>query len=357
MTGAEGDDILLGDAGNDGMSGGTGQDRLYGGDDNDTMSGDDGDDRLYGGSGADSMLGGQGEDSLEGGTGNDTLEGGTGVDRLYGGDDDDLLHVYYGGTADGGTGGHDYDTLSLGGLIPPGGYYEIQNQTNDPDGDSTSGDVVFRNSSGGEVGRIHFNEIEKIVICFTPGTLIATPKGEVPVESLREGDKVVTRDNGIQEIRWTGHRDMGWQDFAAHPHLRPVLIRQGSLGNGLPERDMMVSPNHRMLVANDRTALYFDEHEVLVSAKHLVGGKGIQTVDAVSTTYIHFLFDRHEVVLSNGAWAESFQPGDYSLKGLGNSQRNEIYDLFPELKTEVGIEGYAAARKVLKKHEALLIAR
>ena len=95
------------------------------------------------------------------------------------------------------------------------------------------------------------------------------------------------------------------------PHLKPILIRQGSLGNGLPERDMMVSPNHRMLVANDRTALYFDEHEVLVAAKHLVNHKGVAQVDSLGTTYIHFLCDRHEVVLSNGAWTESFQPGDY----------------------------------------------
>ncbi len=174
---------------------------------------------------------------------------------------------------------------------------------------------------------------------------------------LKAGDKVVTRDNGIQEIGWVGQKALGWHDLLANPHLKPVLIRQGSLGNGLPERDMLVSPNHRMLVANDRTALYFDEHEVLVSAKHLVAAKGIDTVDAVGTTYIHFMFERHEVVLANGAWTESFQPGDYTLQGMGNAQRNEIFDLFPELKTETGRQGYTAARRTLKRHEALLIAR
>jgi hypothetical protein len=139
--------------------------------------------------------------------------------------------------------------------------------------------------------------------------------------------------------------------------LKPILVRQGSLGNGLPERDMLVSPNHRLLVANDRTALYFDEHEVLVAAKHLAAGKGIHSVDAAGTSYIHFMCDRHEVVLSNGAWTESFQPGDMTLKGMGNAQRSEIFDLFPELKTEAGIENYAAARRTLKRHEAALIAK
>ena len=55
--------------------------------------------------------------------------------------------------------------------------------------------------------------------------------------------------------------------------------------------------------------------------------------------------------------ADSFQPGDVTLKGLGNAQRSEIFELFPDLKTDAGVEGYTAARRTLKKHEALLIAR
>ena len=193
--------------------------------------------------------------------------------------------------------------------------------------------------------------------CFTPGTRITTHRGEIPVEHLAAGDRVVTRDNGIQTVRWVGKTQMFLQDFQAEPHLLPVFIRQGALGKGLPERDMMVSPNHRMLVANDRTALYFDEHEVLVSAKHLVVGQGIHSIDSIGTTYIHFMFDRHEVVLGNGAWTESFQPGDMTLKGMGNAQRSEIFELFPELKTDAGLNEYQAARRTLKKHEARLLVK
>ena len=103
---------------------------------------------------------------------------------------------------------------------------------------------------------------DRVTPCFTPGTLIATPRGERLVENLQVGDRVITRDNGIQEIRWFGHNAMGPQDLSHASHLQPVLIRQGALGNGLPERDMMVSPNHRVLVANDKTALYFEDREV-----------------------------------------------------------------------------------------------
>ncbi len=195
------------------------------------------------------------------------------------------------------------------------------------------------------------------VPCFTPGTLIATPRGEIAVEDLRVGDRVITRDNGIQEIRWVGRNALGWKMLGANPHLKPILIQKGALGHGLPERDMLVSPNHRILIANERTALYFDEHEVLVSAKHLVNHRGVHDLSPISTTYVHFMFDQHEVVLSNGSWTESFQPGDYTLRGMGNAQRAEIYDLFPELRSTVGLEAYTAARRTLKRHEATLLAQ
>jgi hypothetical protein len=193
--------------------------------------------------------------------------------------------------------------------------------------------------------------------CFTPGALIATPRGEVPVETLRPGDRVVTRDNGIREIRWIGGRAVTGQELRLNSHLQPVFIKRGALGNGLPEQDMMVSPNHRMLVANDRTQLFFDEPEVLVAAKHLVGIQGVHAVEAIGVSYLHIMFDRHEVVLANGAWTESFQPGDQTLKGMCNAQRSEIFELFPDLKTEQGIQDYKAARPTLKQDETRLVTR
>jgi hypothetical protein len=179
--------------------------------------------------------------------------------------------------------------------------------------------------------------------CFTPGAMIATHRGELQVEELAAGDKVITRDNGLQTVRWVGKTQMYMQDFQADPHLLPVFIRQGALGKGLPERDMMVSPNHRILVANERTSIRFAEREVLVAAKHLVS-MGVRTVQSSGTTYIHFMCDRHEVVLADGIWTESFHPDDQSLKGIGNAQRLEIYEIFPELKTEEGKAAYGLAR-------------
>ena len=360
IFGMDDKDTIFGDTGNDSIDGGIDNDNVYGGDGNDTLLGSQGDDTLHGDAGNDVLDGGLGNDSLDGGTGNDTEYGGTGndafaagpgADSLYGGDDADH---FTGGNAgehiDGGEGGYDHDTLDLTGAGPLHIIYDPLNPEN--------GTVNFLDPVDHHItGSMTFQNIENVIPCFTPGTLIATPRGEVAVENLCPGDKIITRDNGMQEIRWMGRRDLSWSDLAKAPHLKPVLVQAGALGNGLPERDMLVSPNHRLLVANDRTALYFDEHEVLVAAKHLTAGKGVHSVDSAGASYIHFMCDRHEVVLSNGAWTESFQPGDFTLKGMGNAQRSEIFDLFPELRSEAGLENYTAARRTLKRHEALLIVK
>ena len=315
--------------------------------------------------GNDVLMGGEGDDEIYGEGGNDTLVGGEGADRLYGGDDADTFHVDAatgkGDVIDGGSGGVDNDRLVVDGKF--GIDYRLNDLVTDSDGNGYDGTVEFLNGDGDVTGSLSFTNIENLPSggttppCFTPGSMIATPQGLRPVEELREGDRVLTRDNGIQDIGWVGHTTLSGADLFRAEHLRPVLIRKGALGDGLPERDMMVSPMHRMLIANDRTALYFEDTEVLAAARHLTGLAGIDTVIAPRVTYIHFMFERHEVVLADGVWTESFQPGDQSLEGVGDEQREEIFELFPDLRTQVGLNAYQAARKSLKRYEAELLAR
>uniref|UniRef100_UPI002635AD03 Ig-like domain-containing protein n=1 Tax=uncultured Sulfitobacter sp. TaxID=191468 RepID=UPI002635AD03 len=354
LEGNIGDDTLRGNTGDDSLHGGEGDDLLDGGQDDDDLSGDAGDDTLEGALGDDTLRGGDGDDSILGGSGDDLFLGGDGADTMTGGNDRDIFRdVNAGDIIDGSEGGDDFDCLELPGSAPEGGRFEV---TYDPD-NAENGVVDYFNADGSDAGQLVFTNIEKVVVCFTPGTLIATPKGERKVEELAVGERIITRDNGMQEIRWIGHRPMTGEELVANEHLRPILIRQGALGNDLPERDMMVSPQHRVLVANDKTALYFEEREVLVAAKHLTDMEGIDQVDVSQTTYIHIMFDQHEVILSDGIWTESFQPGDNSLAGVGDAARDEILELFPELATREGIDAYAAARKSLKKHEAKLITK
>ncbi len=69
---------------------------------------------------------------------------------------------------------------------------------------------------------------------------------------------------------------------------------------------------------------------------------GVQQVDTVGVEYVHFLCDNHEVVLANGAWSESFQPGEYSMGSIDRAQRDEIYDLFPELRNREALDDFTA---------------
>ena len=363
IDGNTGDDTLIGGQGDDSVEGGQGDDELEGNDGDDTLRGNLDDDLLEGGAGNDSLdgggdddtlLGGDGDDFLMGAQGDDDIQGGAGADTMTGGAGRDTFSdVGAGDDIDGGSAPVDFDTLDLRGSAPVDGRLEITYTS----ADREDGFVNYFNADDSDAGRLDFVEIENVIPCFTPGTRIATPQGERLVEDLKVGDRVITRDNGMQVIRWVGARDMSGDELQAAAHLRPVLIQKGALGNDLPERDMMVSPNHRVLIANDKTALYFEEREVLVAAKHLTDRDGIDVVDVSSTTYIHIMFDQHEVILSDGTWTESFQPGDMSLAGIGDEQREEILELFPELATREGIDGYTSARRSLKKFEARLLTK
>ena len=348
--------------GRDLIDGGAGNDVLYGQDDDDTITGGEGDDYIDGGIDEDLLSGGAGSDTVIGGQGNDTISGdvgvvGDGADDLFGGIGDDLfVDIGQGDTVTGGEDPDDLDVdvLDLRGVanqVNPGGTLTVEYDVGDPE----AGIVRFFDSTGTETGTTRFSEIENVIPCFTPGTMIATATGERAVEELAVGDRVITRDNGIQAIRWVGRRDLTAAEMARASHLRPVRIRAGALGNGLPERDLLVSPNHRILIANEKTSLYFDDREVLVAAKHLIALDGVDVVEVDDLAYIHIMFDQHEVVLSDGAWTESFQPGDQTLAGMDDDQRDEIFELFPDLRTRAGLEGYTAARRSLKKHEAQLL--
>ncbi len=198
-------------------------------------------------------------------------------------------------------------------------------------------------------------DIDSDAACFSQGSMIATPKGEVAVDQLQTGDRVFTRDNGIQALVWVGRVTLSAAQLEAQPQHRPVLIRQGALGNGMPQRDMVLSPNHRVLVTSGEAEMLFDEREVLVAAKHLVGRPGIERVTPENVTYVHIMCQHHEVVLSDGAWTESFQPDDAALETVGAPQQAEIMALFPELADETGGLDYPATRRALAANEARLL--
>ncbi len=178
-------------------------------------------------------------------------------------------------------------------------------------------------------------DIDTVVPCFVSGTNISTPEGPRPIEALEVGDVVLTLDNGPQTIRWIGTRTLDSIDLSVKPKLRPIRIAQGALGNGLPENELRVSPQHRMLVRSPIAARMFSKHEVLIPAHKLLGLPGVSVDEtAQSVTYVHMLFDRHEVVFAEGAPSESLHTGPEALKGVGEEALAEIAALFPEIASE-----------------------
>lgn len=352
-----------GTKGNGKLNGTQGDDRIVGGKGDETLRGGAGNDELDGGEGHDLITAGDGHDNVRGGDGNDTIIGGGDNDNLAGGAGADRFVINTLGssgvnntTVNGDSGGDDSDVLDISGLLKDG--YAITNLVKNPEGngkDGFNGQIQLYNSKTNQWANINFSDIEKIVPCFTPGSLIATPMGEIPVEQLRVGDRVITRDDGVQRIAWVGRKALGGATLRRQPALNPVLIRKGALGIGLPERDMLVSPNHRMLSASDQAALYFEEREVLVAAKDLCHFEGVDRVGASSVEYIHIMFDRHEVILADGAWTESFQPGDYTMRGLDEAQRAEVLAIFPELADASPGKGVQSARRSLRRFEAVLL--
>lgn len=364
ISGGDGADVIYGNGGDDTILGGGGDDNISGGSGDDTISGNEGRDTIAGGDGDDTISGGDDADHIEGGAGRDLISGGDGDDQISGGLDGDVISggagadtILVGSAEDGdgdqifgGNGGTDADTLDLRGSGP----LRFVNLTPDADGNSQSGRVEFLDGDGNITGQLDFSEIETIIPCFTSGTRIVTPKGEVPVDQLKVGDQVFTRDNGMQEIRWIGKKTLSSAVLKALPHLQPILVKADSLGAGVPSRDLMLSPNHRLLMLGQQVDMLFNEPEVFSAAKHLTRVEGIDRAMVEGITYWHILFDRHEVILSNGAWSESFQPGDYSLKGVGDAQRKEIEQLFPQLVGN-GIHAFDTARLSLRKYEAELL--
>lgn len=191
--------------------------------------------------------------------------------------------------------------------------------------------------------------------CFARGTLIRTPRGDVAVEDLVPGDLVCTHDHGDQPIRWIGTRKLGPDELAANEKLRPIRIDEGALGPGTPAKDLVVSPQHRVLVSSGIAQRMFGTNQVLVAATQLRSVKGINiAADLTEVEYFHLLCDQHEVVEANGALTEKLFLGAEALKAIGPAARDEIFALFPEI--EAGGSELSPVREIVQGGRARKLA-
>ncbi|MDK3017676.1 choice-of-anchor L domain-containing protein [Pseudodonghicola flavimaris] len=183
------------------------------------------------------------------------------------------------------------------------------------------------------------------VPCLVAGTLVDTPNGPVAVEDLKPGDLVLTEDNGAQPIRWCGRATR-----RAEGRDAPVVIEAGALGD---HGRVELSQNHRVMLRSLRAELMFGESEILVKAKDLLNDQTIRLRrDNSAVTYVHLLFEKHQIIRGNGLESESYHPGDETLDSFDAETRDELLRLMPAV-AEHGPEAYGpAARLPLKSYES-----
>ena len=184
-------------------------------------------------------------------------------------------------------------------------------------------------------------------LCFVAGTLIQTAEGEKSVENLQVGDLVVTKDNGLQPIRWIGSRHV-----SALGKFAPIVFKRGAIGN---TTDLMLSPQHRLLVSDWTVSMFFHQDEALVKAKDMVNGATIFQKTGDQVHYFHILLDDHALVYANGVAAETMLVGAEAIKSLDEDALEEVMALFPE-KFVGGVLSDVPCRTILKSAEGRLVA-
>jgi Ca2+-binding RTX toxin-like protein len=296
--------------------------------------------------GDDIIDGGEGSDFVDGGGGSDTINVDQG-DTVLGGDGDDYFVL-----TDLDTTGTGNDSISITG----GEGDETVGDTLVLTSDVAFSDITFTDGDPGtgmngsftmpDGTFVQFSEIENI-ICFTPRTRILTEVGERPIETPQVGDRVVTRDNGLQPIRWIGTRTVPATDRFAPVFISPCV----ALGS---ENGLLVSPQHRIMMTGYKAELLFGASEVLVPAKHLIDGLAVHRQKQETVTYIHIMFDRHEIIYAEGVATESFHAGDTALTALCEETREEVFAIFPELRT-APLKLGNTARPCLKRYESRLL--
>lgn len=182
------------------------------------------------------------------------------------------------------------------------------------------------------------------VVCFLAGTRIQTPDGPCAIEDLMPGQLVVTLNRGAQPIRWIGRSSV-----CGLGRLAPVCIRAGALGN---ERDLFLSPNHRVLVRSSTAELWYGQAEVLVPAKALVDGVHIRTVPMPRADYFHIMLDDHQMVFSEGIATETLFTGAMTQDILDAEQAESLRMQAADIDTMAQVLSHMAL--TLREARALL---
>ncbi len=181
-------------------------------------------------------------------------------------------------------------------------------------------------------------------VSFSRGTRITLPSGaQAPVEDLRVGDMVLTRDHGPQPLRWIGEATL-----RAIGEFAPVRIKAGTLHN---QNDLLVSPDHRLFIYQRSDALGVGRRAVLVRARHLVNGETVVRESGGYIDYFQLLFDRHHIIFAEGIAAETFLVDTRTRAALPREIISRIDRALPERSTPRPL-AYEVSEALLSRADA-----
>ena len=172
---------------------------------------------------------------------------------------------------------------------------------------------------------------------------------------LSEDDRILTKDDGPQAVRWIGRHRMSGARLYTMPELRPIRIRAGAMGMDVPDQDLVVSPGHRMLIKGAMARSLFNTDEVLVAARDMLDDRSVLIDRRLrEVTYVHLLLDRHSIVFANGLESESFHPASMDLDAMTEDQRAGLTECMPGIARDPARYG-AFARRMLTRADAAIL--
>ncbi len=176
-------------------------------------------------------------------------------------------------------------------------------------------------------------------VSFTRGTRVTMATGQqAPIEQLKIGDRVLTRDDGAQKIRWIGHTTQ-----RATGEFAPIVITAGTLNN---TNDLRVSPDHRLFIYQRHDHIGAGRSELLVKARHLINGASVYAQEGGFVDYFQIMFDTHQIIFAEGISAETMQFDPRTRPALPS-------DLREKLQTPAG-GTHSDTSSHLEVHESLL---
>lgn len=186
-------------------------------------------------------------------------------------------------------------------------------------------------------------------VSFTRGTHITMATGaQVPIEQLQIGDRVLTRDDGPQPVRWIGQSTL-----RASGEFAPIVIRAGTLNN---QGDLVVSPNHRLFVYQRRDKIDAGRPELLIRARHLINGDSVAIREGGFVDYFQLLFDHHHIVYAEGIAAESMLIDPRTRPALPCELLDRIGALLPDHDAS-GLKGLDVQKALLERPDAIDLLR